>query len=213
MPGYVRGRTRDIPTFVLLYNAPINIYYFWSSKDLASLETISASDLSTQLGHLTSVADSSVVVVGATSPKPPSVKKIIKKNPGPNEQGSATTFCSPGSLNSAYAAGWKRAGYAKQSGVTNNARTITGLAGISNGMIYGWPFNASDHATYKEELALIEPSSISTAERNTIVTGATRPVAGHATKKLSSGATVSGYFSPDAPILENGWNIDRPEIT
>lgn len=214
MPSYTRGKYREILTYVLLYNTPVNVYYNWSAKDIAALAGVSKSDLTSALGHLSTVANSSLVIVGASSPKPPTVRKILNRNPTASQQGSVSTFCANGSLNTALSAGWKLSGRGRISSIQNNARTVTALAGVSNGAIYASPMNATDYNSYKTELGLIDPSTINTAnERNVIVRGASRPRAAHATKTLSDGSTASGYYSPDAPILENGWTPDSPEIT
>ncbi|WP_013320980.1 hypothetical protein [Gloeothece verrucosa] len=214
MSSYTRGKLRDVLTFVLLYDTPVNIYYNWSAKDIATLAGVSKSDLTSHLGHLTTVANTSIVIVGASSPKPPTVKKNINRNPTAKQQGSVSTFCARASLNTALVNGWKLAGHGRVTSIKNNARTVTALAGISNGAVYASPMNAGDYADYKTELALIDPATINTAnERNLIVRGASRPRAAHATKTLADGSTISGYYSPDAPILANGWTPDSPEIT
>lgn len=213
MSSYTRGKFRDVLTYVLLFSTPVNIYYNWSAKDIAALAGVSKGDLTSALGHLYTVANSSIVIVGASSPKPPKVRKIINRNPTASQQGSVSTFCATGSLNTALSAGWKLGGRGRITSIQNNARTVTALAGISNGAVYASPMNAADYNSYKTELALIDPTTINTAnERNLIVRGASRPRAAHATKTLSDGSTVSGYYSPDAPILANGWTPDAPEI-
>lgn len=213
MPNYTRAQYRDQIRFVLLFSAPLNIYYNWSAKDLANLSGVSQGDLNTQLGHLETVAPNSVVVVGATSPKPPTVKKTLLRNPNANQQGSVSTFCAPGNLNVALVNGWKLAKARRNSKAKKTARTVTALATISNEMIYASPMNAADHASYANELGLIDPATITgTNERNVIVTGASRPIAGHAFKVLPNGSTVSSYFSHDADILASNWVEDSPEI-
>lgn len=214
MPSYTRGQLRDQTRFVLLFTAPLNIYYNWSAKDLATLAGVSQADLTTHLGHLETVAPTSVVIVGASSPKPPTVKKILLRNPTATQQGSVSTFCAPANLNVALVNGWKLAGSRKVTSIKKNARTVTALAKISNEMIYGSPMNAADHTNYAGELGLIDPATInSTNERNTVVRGASRPIAGHAFKVLPDGSTVSSYFSYDADILATNWTEDSPELT
>lgn len=214
MPTYTRGQFRDQIRFVLLFTAPLNIYYNWSAKDLAALAGISQANLTSHLGHLETVAANSIVVVGASSPKPPTVKKILLRNPTASQQGSVATFCAPANLNVALINGWKLGKPRKSSTISKNARTVTALATISNEMVYASPMNAADYASYSAELGLIDPATINTTnERNTVVRGASRPVAGHAFKVLPDGSTVSSYFSHDADILAANWTEDSPEIT
>lgn len=213
MPAYTRGRLREKITFVLLFKTPANIYYNWSAKDIATLAGVSSADLTNHLGHLTTVPADSIVIVGASSPKPVNVRKIINRNPTAAQQGAVSTFCSPGTLNTALTNGWKISGKGRISRVRNDNRTKTALAKISNEMIYASPMNADDHNTYAAELGLVDPSTVNTqAERNSIVSGASRPRAAHAIKKLPDGAEKSGYYSYDADILSNGWAPDSPEI-
>jgi hypothetical protein len=213
MPVYTRGRLRDKPTFVLLFNAPINIYYNWNAKNIAGLAGVTTDEVTTKLGHLYSVADSTIVIVGASSPKPPKVKKILNRNPTAEQQGSVSTFAARGSLNSAITGGWRLVNGGRTTSFRNDARSVTALAGISNGAVYASPMNAADYASYKDHLGLIDPASITTpGERNVIVRGASRPKAAHAFKVLADGSTVNGYYSPDAPIFVNGWTPDSPEI-
>lgn len=213
MPSYTRGKIRDHNTFVLLYNTPANIYYNWSAKDIADLAGVTSAELTNHLGHLTSVADTSIVIVGASSPKPVSVRKIINRNPAAGTQGAVSTFCATGNLNTALSNGWKFNGRGRITSIRNDARTKTALAKISNEMVYGSPMNATDYTSYSAQLGLVDPATITTtAKRNQIVRGASRPRAAHAYKKLTDGSTVSSYYSYDADIATNGWTPDAPEI-
>lgn len=213
MPDYTRGKLRNKPTYVLLFTTPVNIYYHWNAKDIPSLAGVSAADLTSHLGHLYTVAPEALVIVAASSPKPNTVRKSINRNPTANQQGAVSTFCGTANLNTASTNGWRLASRGRVSRLRNDARTITAIAEMSNELYYASPMNAADHAAYKQQLGLLEPNTVnSQSERNRVVTGASRPRAGRASKVLESGQTISAYHSHTAPIFENGWASISPEI-
>lgn len=213
MPAYSRGKLRETLTYIVLYNSPANIYYAFKTKDLAALANITQGDLTTQLGHIYTVANNSLVVIRATSPKPPRVTKVINRNPDATQQRSVSSFCATANLNIAQQNGWNVTELGARTGLRNDNRTVTAVAQLSNELYYCAPMNAADWATYNQQLGLIDPTSLTTnVELNKLVAASSRPKAGKAFKTLGQNGKITAIYSHDAPLAENNWVIISPEL-
>lgn len=210
MPSYTRGQLRDNVTFVKISNTQ-EVYYGFNTKDLAAVAGISEGDLSGNLGHLDSVAPNALVIVRATSPKPPRVRLVVNANPDVNQQGSVSTFCAVDKLNLALGAGWQLAKRGNGVSLANNARTIGAVAQLSNGLLVVTPMNKNDFDQYRTELGLQGPTQIQASERDRLVFGASRPKAGQAKKTLDRG-TITKPFSTATDVENQGWTVLVTEL-
>lgn len=212
MPSYTRGRLRDQMVYVSI-NA--NLRYGFRTKDLSQVAGISASDLTTQLGHtlVSGVGTGSILCFGANSPKPPRATKRLTRSVS-NVQGSVSTFCAFNRVSTAIAAGWSvRSG--RSVGLRSTGRTTTAVVDLGAGQaMYAFPMNTEDFNSYGAELGLQSGASITDAELNRLVTGSSQPRPGRATKILANGVTFSSFYSPDnkADLQQNGWRIASDAI-
>lgn len=216
MPNYLRGENRDVLSFVLINALAC---YGWRTKNLSASLGISSGDLSTQLGHMTAVqADAianRIMFTGANSPKPARATKIDRTAPT-TQKGSTSTFIAYDKGAAATSAGWrlgKRQRGVSLSANTAGKRSITAIAELSNGILYAFPMNASDFASFGASLGLADASSITTStERNKLVSGSkTKP--GKARLEDSAG-TFSSYFSTadESTAIAAGFNIVETEL-
>lgn len=215
MPSYTRGRNRDVLTYVNVSSeASLPVFYGFNTINLTAVPNVSQTDL-TALGHLeaSGVPESGLIIVRANSPKPARVRKIINRRPSVAQQGSVNTFCDPNKLNDAYAQEWQLAKPATVAKVTENARTITGLAVLSNSLVYAFPMNAADWALYASELGLQQPSTVNTErELSLIFSGCRTPRPGQAAKALENGSTITKPFSTGVNVRNAGWEILSREL-
>jgi hypothetical protein len=190
MPSYTRGKKREKLTFVKV-SANQALYYGFKTKDLTTLANISTADL-TALGHLdaATLPATRITIIGANSPKPPRMRKIINKTPGANAQASVSTYCAIDKIATAVAEEWQLVDAGRGVHVSNNARTVTVGAKIEGGGIYLFPMNAADATTYAAALGLELPTTLSATERAQAFSGTTYPKP--AVIKI---ATTSGVFS------------------
>jgi hypothetical protein len=190
MSAYTRGKTRDKLTFVKVSKTK-ELFYGFKTKDLTSLSGISAGDL-TALGHKEAGALTvgAITIIGANSPKPPRVKKVINKKPNAAQQGSVSSFCGIDSLGTAATEGWQVVDGGRGVKITNNSRTKTVGAKIEGGGLYLFPMNANDATTFAAELGLVLPDNISDSERAEAFSGTTYP-----RPAVLGKATVDGNFS------------------
>jgi hypothetical protein len=216
MPSYTRGRAKGDLQFVKVHTG--QLYYGFRPKDYANITGISAADI-TALGWLlpTAVPATGIGILGANSPQPQRVRKTLIRRPGPNQQGSASTFCSHGSFAGAQAVGWQLVGSARGVTVTSTERTKTcGAKASADSGLYLFPLNGTDATTYATELGLILPASISAAERLTAFSGASRPRPAKVGRVIdaATGATFSSFCSYDKldEALTAGYQIIKGEV-
>lgn len=227
MPSYTRGQLRNKLTYVNVSSVPnVTVYYGFNTKNLTGLPGIAAADL-TALGHLSSlpappvgdgggIPSPNLIILRAQSPKPARVRKVVNRNPNASTQGTVNTFCAPLRVANALQAGWQLSKAAIRTKLTNNQRTVTGLALLTNNLVYAYPMNATDHAAYASELGLLTVASQNTpAERAMIFAGATAPRAGTCKKELTStGGTssITTFFSTEQDVVSAGWEIVSEEV-
>ena len=215
MPSYTRDITRDQFVFV-----PVNtkILYGFKTKDLASIGGVSSADL-TALGHLTASAamaqSGKIYVVGASAPKPPRVSKKLN-NAAVGTQKSISTYCGKPNLGSALTAGWNVA--KNGHGVTLQAASassgsLTAIATLSDGSRYCFPMNKADFDAHGAALGLESSTTITTtAEKDSLVRGSSKPKPGRASKKTASGGTFSSFYSSGTDVSAAGYNIIEDEL-
>lgn len=106
MPPFTRAPKTETYGVRLAAGSNLNIFYCFLSRNLASAQGVSAADLGSQLGFFgagVAFPAGSVQVFGCNAPKPPRVKKRLPAAAG--QGASLSTFCAPGSLPAAKAAG------------------------------------------------------------------------------------------------------------
>ncbi|MBD2365185.1 hypothetical protein H6G36_29210 [Anabaena minutissima FACHB-250] len=197
MPSYTRGKKRENLFFVAVNSV---VRYGWKAKDLASIAGISASDLTTTLGHTAQDAVTGaglILIVGARAPQPARVSKKIA-NATPGQQQSVSTFCAHDKLATAIGAGWnlvkpKRSVMLKASSATRGS--LTAIATLSDGSLYCFPMNKADFEAYGAELGLQTSATVSTAEREKLVSGSSKPRPGKASRELADGSRFASFYS------------------
>lgn len=206
MPSYTRGVRRDKQSFVKV-SRTTNLYYGFKTKDLTALQSVSLTDL-VALGHLTVAAlpSTRITIMGANSPKPPRVRKILTTTPTVSTQESASTYCGVDAISTALAAGWNLVNGGRGIKVTNNARTTTVAAKIEEGGYYLFPMNTADATAYAATLGLVLPGSLSASERANAFSGSTFPRPHKLSKNLTAG-TITTFCSYDNvdDALAAGW--------
>lgn len=216
MPAYTRGRLRDNATFVALNTV---FHYGWKAPDLDAAVGISAVDLSTELGHMTTTeaaaAVGAILVTGANSPKPHRVKKTLSSAPL-NAAGSVSTFVAYNKMAAATAGGWtmaKRGHGVRLTASTAPVRRVTAVATLSNGLNYCFPMDKSDFGTFGSDLGLKAAETMNTsAERMRLATGCTTKP-GKCSKSVAGG-TFSSFYTTESmdTIVGLGYNIDTEEV-
>jgi hypothetical protein len=177
-----------------------NVYYGFKTKDLANVQGVSAGDLQA-LGHkqASELSAGALIMLRAQAPKPGRAKKTVTANPTASQQGTVSTFYGKGQESAALAAGWDLLNGGRAVGLTNNVRTVSAGAVISNGFFYIFPMNKTYFDTYKSALGLVAPTEINTdVEEGLLVRGSSRPRPGRAILELASGGTVNTFYSYDA---------------
>ncbi len=217
MPIYTRNELRENLTYVRVGSDTANLFYGWKAKDLASESGISQADL-TALGHLAPelLPTGARYFLGANSPKPGRATKTINSRPSASQKGSVSTFYGTGSIRGMLNLGWKITKRPRSVSLVDNSRYISAVAELSNGLLYAFPMNKDDFATYGAELGLKSKASITTnAERNSLIAGTSFPRPGKAKKQLSNGANFSSFFSTDklGDVEEAGYTILFGELT
>ncbi len=215
MPGYLRGQLRDNLIFVAV--SPNILYYGFSTKDFPGQAGLGLSqgDMDA-LGHLTpaAVPNTGIRIIAANSPKPPRMKKVVNARPGRNQQGTASSFCATNSVKTAEENGWKFAKPGRAVTITNNDRTVTVGASLTNGGLYLFPMNGGDAEAYADLLGLQLPAQISTTERSRAFTGTSRPKPAKVKLQLPDGSDFSSFCS-SANVdnaLNNNFQLVKPEI-
>lgn len=215
MPSYTRGKKRDQLRFVAITDNVL--YYGFNTKDFAGEAGlgITQADMNA-LGHLEAAAVPGVGIriIAANSPKPPRMKKVVNENPGPNQQGDASTFCAPGSVRTAETAGWKFVKPGRSVTITNKPRTWTMGAELSNGGVYLFPMNPQDAEAYGDLLGLKRPTQINSTDRQKAFSGTSRPRPARMKLDLPGGGSVNAFCSTlnvDNAITA-GWQLTVPEI-
>jgi hypothetical protein len=201
MPEYTRGKQRDQDVAVLLFKG---VYYQFKTKDLSKVPGVGEGDLAV-LKHVKigndggGIPKSSIVFLRANAPKPPRVSKQLSKEP--TVQGSISTFCAPDALSASLRAGWNLVKPGRAAGAQIGPKSVTAIAKLSNGVLYGFSLNKRDFETYKTPLGLEGPESLTTdAERQKLVIGSSLPKPGKAKLKLENGSDFSTFCSHDAPL-------------
>lgn len=196
MPFSARGKTKENLVFVAINDF---LYFGFKSKNLSSLPGISASDISA-LGHLqiSGVSDGKIRILGASAPKPPKVSKKIE-NATPGQQQSVSTYCGYDSLIDAEVVGWrliKGRQLVALKAVNDFRGSLTAIAKLTDGSLYCFPMNRDDFASYGLELGLKSALDITTeSQRKQLVSGASIPYPGRASKILSVKSRFSSFFS------------------
>lgn len=212
-----RGKKRDTLVYVLVN---VKTYYGWKRKDLSSLAGITEADLTT-IGHLkaegATLTPGNIIIIGAKAPQPARITRRIS-TATVGQQQSVSTFCAHDKTSAALGAKWsisesKKAVNLQAPSASKGSHSA--IAILSDGSRYCFPMNKADFDTYGAELGLTGAATITTAaERNTLVSGSTRPKPGRATKRLEDGSTFSCYFSTDkqGDMMELGYSIREEEM-
>lgn len=206
MPEYLRGETRDKVTYVKIGNANSTVYYGFNAKDIKDETNVTQQDVQA-LGHIAGDAlpQGAIYFLRASSPKPGRAVKILRRNPTVNQKGSVSTFYGAGSARTAMSAGWKLRSRPRGVTLTQNARTVTAIAQLSNGVLYCFPLNKKDFDTYRGSLGLKAPTEITTdAERLRLVSGSSYPRPGRVSLDLGNGSQFSTFFSTNSENAARG---------
>lgn len=212
MSSYTRGKKRPTLFFVIVNDL---MYFGFKPKDIAALPGVSASDV-TALGHVgaNAVGAGRIRIVGAKAPKPPRVTKKLSGNGG---QQTVSTYCGYNNIGLAQAAGWSMT--KGRSSVTLRSPTaprqsLTAIAKLGDDSLYCFPMNKSDFESYGAELGLVNSTTItSDTERHKLVSGASIPYPGRASKLLANGSTFSSFFATakQGDVVEAGYDIITEE--
>lgn len=210
MPSYTRGKTRPTLFFVAINDL---VVYGFKPKDISTLSGVTAGDI-TALGHqaASAVAAGKIRVIGSQAPKPPRVGKRIT-TAAVGQQQTVSTFCAYSSLASAQTAGWtlikNRRSVTLRASSTSRG-SLTAIATLGDGSLYCFPMNKADYDTYGVDLGLTTAISITTeAERKKLVSGASIPYPGKASKIVGINSRFSSFFSTDkqGDISAAGYDI------
>lgn len=177
MPSYSRGFTKEKIKYVSLNLGRLR--YGFRPKDFTQIPGVTVADIEA-LGwwEPPNSPVGGYAILGATSPKPQKVKKVLRKNPGASEQGSITTFCSEYRFETSQSMGWELVGSRLNITVSNNNRTKTvGVAMTSDQHLYLFPMNAENleivNLTTSEQILLEETERIELSAEiiRTLLTG------------------------------------------
>jgi hypothetical protein len=204
MSALTRGKKRDQTRLVKVVKDQ-NTFYQFDTKDLTKVSGVSATDIAA-LGHINpgdagqaaGIPNGSFIFYRANAPKPPRVTKLIAKatNADDKRQQSIGTFCAVDQLQSALGSGWSLAKPARGVSLSNTNRTVTALAELSNGILYAFPMNADDFATYGGDLGLKNSTTVNTpTERAKVVRASSLPRPGKASKILDDGSRFTSFYS------------------
>ena len=216
MPSYTRGFTRDNIVFAKTNGG--NIWHGFKPKDLASIPGVTEADV-TALGwkKIAQVPEAGYPVIGANSPKPQRVTKILNKRANANQQRSISTFVSQDSIVAAQGAGWELVGFGRGSrgGATPRGENVGAEIGPGGGIYVFW-MNLTDAIAYAATLGLKRPSEFGADERKFSFSGASRPRPAKMGKIINeaTGAGFSSFVSYDKEdnALEAGFKYIRPAI-
>lgn len=166
MPAYLRGLDNSLLRFVQL-NPTKPLHYGWKTKDFSTLGGITGDEMANVLGHLTAVQmgliAGAIAVIGANSPKPARVRKILNRRPTAVQQGSVTTFVSGESAADwelLLESGWEIVNGEKRITISDNQRFQTVGANCSNGAIYCFPLSKTVPQIVIDELGLIPAAEL-----------------------------------------------------
>jgi hypothetical protein len=215
MSSYTRGKKREVVIFVAVNEI---MRFGWKPKDLSSITGISATDLA-DLGHTRQEALTGtglILVVGCQKPKPPRVTRKIA-TASVTQQQSVSTFCAYDKLATAVGKNWNLS--KNRSSVTlrapsSNRRSVTAIASLSDNSLYCFPMNQADFDSYAAELGLENATTISSSERNRLVSGSSKPRPGRASKQLADGSFFSSFFSTSLSqqVSSAGYDILEEEL-
>lgn len=210
MSSYTRGKKRENLVFVLINDL---VYFGFKPKDLSSLMGITTSDI-TALGHVavSAAVAGKIRIIGSQAPKPPRVSKKIS-GASVGQQRSVSTFCAYPSIATAQGAGWNltksRRSVTLRASSTDRP-SLTAIAKLGDTSLYCFPMNKADFELYGTELGLESAATITTeAERKKLVSGASIPYPGRASKLLAGGSTFSSFFttSKQGDVSTAGYDI------
>ncbi|MBW4644761.1 MAG: hypothetical protein KME23_17660 [Goleter apudmare HA4340-LM2] len=209
MPSYTRGQKRTNTVFVAVNEL---MYFGFKPKDIASLPGVSSSDV-ISLGHnaASNIQAGKILIIGANAPKPARVTK--KLGNGAGLQQTASSYCAYNSISTAQSAGWtltKTRRSVSLRSPTSPRNSLTAIATLTGGILYCFPMNKADFDAYGAELGLSSSVVVTTdAERNKLVSGATMPYPGKASKLLPNGSNFSSFFSTDkqGDVVQAGYDI------
>lgn len=218
-----RGIDLNQVRYVKAVTAGTILYYKWKTKDFASITPLAGAGVTaaefTTLGHETTLPTNGIVLYRASAPRPPRVKKFFQYATTAAEQSTVTTFCAKDKLSDAQAANWTIVKFAKLGSARAGLKTVTGLAKMSNGAVYGWPQNKADNDAFKSALKLEEASTYaSLTERSKLIIGAEAPRPRRAKKVVSQNPTTKkpafaySFASHDADLGADGWEEVEPEF-
>lgn len=215
MPSYTRGFTRDDIVFAKTKSA---IWHGFKPKNISSIPGVTEADV-TALGWkpIGQVPAAGYPVIGANSPKPQRVIKILNKRANANQQRSLSTFVSEDSIVTAQGAGWELTGFARGSrgGATLRGENVGAEIGPGGGIYVFW-MNLTDAVAYAALLGLKRPADFGADERRFAFSGASRPRPAKMGKIINeaTGGTFSSFVSYDNEdnALEAGFKYIRPAV-
>jgi hypothetical protein len=209
MSPYTRNKKRLNIFFVAVNQY---LYFGFKPKDLTSFTGISNDDVAA-LGHIqtSAIPEGGLRIIGAQTPKPHKVKKIIP-NAAALQQKSVSTFAAFNKIAEAKSKGWNLIENRKSVVLTspNSFRTsLTAIATLSNSLLYCFPMNKADFDTYGSELGLKNSSQIiNDINRQKLVSGADIPKPGQASRKTENGIFSSFYSdAKEGGLVNAGWSI------
>lgn len=209
-----------------------NFYYGFPHLDTSKLG-VSAGELS-DLGwtllneeNRTQIlqSSSSLLVLGATSPKPPRVKKTSSSL----FQKTVSLFCGYDKLPSLLNKGWLLSSRGKsmitlllENGAGrkmtalipfSNFKIATGESNVYYQGLYAFPVDKGTFSLFGSELGLISSTALSEADLNRAYIGADYPKPGRATKR-TEGGSVSCFYAPDKryELEQNGWKCTLEKV-
>ena len=216
MPSYTRGENRDLLTYVRIGTGASNVFYGFSTKEFSNEQNVSEADV-LALGHYEALdlPQGALYFLRSQSPKPGRMKKSIRRNPGPGQKASVSSFYGAGSVQAAMKAGWKIIKRPRGVSLSSTARYVKALCPMSNGLMYCFPMNRNDFDLYSGLLGLQTPATITNnQERLRLVQACSFPRPGRASIKTNEGAEFSSFFAYNAyeNLIQQEWKILEEEL-
>lgn len=199
-----RGVKRNITKCV-----PINdlLSYGFSTFDISNAAGVSAADV-TALGQKDLAGAVGTIVFGCSAPRAARFTKKLESG----TRGSVSSYgdgTSSAAITTARAAGWKQTRRVSRTTLGATAKSQSVGIKLPSGLIYVQAIPKADFTAYGATLGLIEPASLTDAERKKAIRGgrkcSEKPLR---VWKAVNGSTVTlpVSFSEYQDALDDGWN-------